>query len=106
MLKSSRVREPRWYGIPFRVAFITFLLTLLAFAISLLLGIVGLVVFAKIRGGTPNLAVAYRQIAFPAAMTVAAIVFLSSLIVEVRHYRECKATAELDRMVDDEIVDC
>ena len=99
------MREPRWYGIPFRVALITFLLGLLTFAITLLLGIVGTVVFAIIHGSTPNLARAYRAIAFPAAVTVAAIAFLCSMVAEVRHYRHCRATAELERMVEDEIVD-
>ena len=42
MPKQSNPRKPRWYAIPARVLFVTFLLTLLSFAVSLLLSILGL----------------------------------------------------------------
>lgn len=100
MAGRRSVREPRWYGIPFRVAFVTFLLTLLSFAISLLLAIVGFVLLAKFRGTTPNLAMAYRNVAFPVALTVGAVVMVSMLVVEVRHYRQSKALAKLEKIVD------
>lgn len=100
MARASLVREPRWYAIPLRVGLITFLLTLLSFAISLLLGIIGIVLFARIHGETPNLALAYRNIAFPVAMVVGAVALVSTLVMEVRHYRQSKALAELERIVD------
>ena len=100
MAGKSSLREPKWYGIPFRVAFVTFLLTLLSFAVSLLLGIVGLVLLAKVRGRAPNLAMAYRNVAFPLALGVGAIVLVFMLGVEVRHYRQSKALARLEKIVD------
>jgi hypothetical protein len=39
-------RPPRWYAIPVRVLLVTFIGTLISFAISLLLGIVGTVIGA------------------------------------------------------------
>ncbi len=83
--------------IPVRVFLVTFLMTLLSFAISLLLGILGVVAGARARGATPNLTVAYRLIALPAAGVVAAVVLVSSIVLEVRHYRQAKALAEIER---------
>ena len=100
MLKLSPARAPQWYGIPLRVAFITFLLTLLGFAVSLLLGIIGLLVFARLHGTVPNLTAAYRQIAFPAAITIGAIVFVSAIVIEVRHYRRGKELARLEQIMN------
>ena len=91
-------RKPRWYLIPFRVLLVTFLVTLLAFAVSLLLGIVGVVIGAKLRGGTPNMQVAYRDVAGPVAAAVCAIVLVSSLFMEVRNYRQAKALAGIERV--------
>jgi len=91
-------REPRWYVIPARIALITFLLTLLAFAVSLLLGIVGIVIAARVRGIDPNLTTAYRQIAFPLAVVVGAITFISACITEIRHHRQTKALAGIERI--------
>ncbi len=61
-------RKLRWFLIPLRVLLVTFLLALLSFAVCLLLGILGLVISAVVRGVHPNMTVAYREIAFPAAM--------------------------------------
>jgi hypothetical protein len=66
---------------------VTFLLTALAFAVSLLLGILGLIVGARVRGVHPNLAIAYRHIAAPAAAAVAVIVLVTTVGMEIRHYR-------------------
>jgi hypothetical protein len=89
--------QPRWYWIPVRVVLITFLLTLLSFAICLLLGILGLVVAGALRGVHPNLASAYRHFAFPVAMVIAAVVLISATIMEVRRYRRMKALAGIVR---------
>lgn len=94
---KRRVRNPRWFWIPARVVTFTFLCGLIAFAVSLLLGIVGVIVGARIRHGTPNMAIAYREVALPAALAVAAIVLVSSIFMEVRHYRQTKALAEIER---------
>jgi hypothetical protein len=69
---------------------VTFLLVLLSFAVSLLLGILGLVIEARFRGLHPNLTAAYRHIAFPVAAAVGAIVLISASVVEIRQYRSDK----------------
>ena len=97
MAGRSEPRRPRWYGIPVRAAIITFLLTLLTFAISLLLGIVGILGIAKMRGVAPKLAPAYRQVAFPAAMAVGAVVLVLSLIVETRRYRRGQVLRQIEQ---------
>ena len=80
-----------------RVLLVTFLLTLLSFAVSLLLGILGLVIAARLRGVHPNMSTAYRHIALPLAAVVGVIVFVSASVIEIRHYRQTKALAEIER---------
>jgi len=95
--EMTSVRGLRWYLIPLRVLLVTALLTLLGFALSLLLGILGIVVGAKLRGQTPNLTLAYREIALPSAAVVGSLVLVSSLFLEIRHYREAKALAGIEK---------
>lgn len=95
---KNPAREPHWYVIPARILLITFLLTLLSFAVSLLLGIVGIVLAARLRGIHPNLTTAYRQIAFPLALAAAAVTFISACITEIRHHRQAKALAQIERI--------
>ena len=90
--------RPRWIGIPFRVLAVTFLLTLLSFAIALLLSILGTIVYSQVAHVAPNLPFAYRHIAFPFAIGVGAIVLVVSLITEIRHYRQCKTLAAIERV--------
>ena len=75
----------RWLLIPSRVLVVAFLLALLAFAVCLLLGIVGLVISAGVRGVHPNMTVAYRQVAFPAAVLAGAAALVAAIVLEVRH---------------------
>src|SRR6266496_2299009 len=96
LLDSSR--RPRWFLIPFRVLLVTFILTLLSFAVSLLLGIGGVVLASRLRGVQPNMAIAYRHIAVPAAGMVAAIVFVSAVFMELRHYQRAKALERIERV--------
>ncbi|HKF40954.1 MAG TPA: hypothetical protein VKB21_07680 [Candidatus Acidoferrum sp.] len=96
-VKTTPVPQPRWYMIPVRVLLVTFLLTLLAFAVSLLLGIIGVVIGAKLRQGTPDMQVAYRDVAAPVAAAVCAIVLVSSVFLEVRNYRRAKVLAGIER---------
>ncbi|MGA9042514.1 MAG: hypothetical protein WB421_18430 [Terriglobales bacterium] len=91
------VREPRWYLIPVRVLLVTFLLTALGFAISLLLGILGILAGAKLRGVHPNMTMAYRHIAAPAAAAIAVIVLVTTISMEIRHYRQAKVLADIER---------
>ena len=80
-----------WIGIPARVFAMTFLFTLLSFAIALLLSILGTVVYSQVKHVAPNLSFAYRHIAFPFAITAGAIVLALSLGMEIRNYRQRKA---------------
>jgi uncharacterized membrane protein YbhN (UPF0104 family) len=89
---------PRWIGIPARVVAITFLLTLLSFAVALLLSILGTVVYSQVEHVAPNLTFAYRHIAFPFAVTVGAIVLVLMLAMEIRHYRQRKTLEGIERV--------
>jgi hypothetical protein len=89
--------KPRWYLIPVRVLVVTFLITLLSFAISLLLGILGIVVTSRVQGIHPNLTLAYRHVALPVAAFVAAIALIATTILEIRSYRQTKTLAQIAR---------
>ncbi|MGH3054773.1 MAG: hypothetical protein ACRDL7_07330 [Gaiellaceae bacterium] len=93
----SPARQPRWYVIPVRVLLLTFLLTLLAFAVGLLLGILGIVISATARGLHPNMAVAYRHIALPIGLGAGAIALILATILEVRNFRQARALAQIAR---------
>jgi hypothetical protein len=90
-------RQPRWYLIPFRVLLVTFLLTALSFAVSLLLGILGILAGSWLRGTHPDLKLAYRQVAAPAAASIAVIVLVIVVSMEIRHYRQMKVLAAIER---------
>jgi uncharacterized membrane protein YeaQ/YmgE (transglycosylase-associated protein family) len=83
--------------IPVRVLLVTFLLTLLAFAVGLLLGIVGIVIGARLRGVPPNMTLAYKNIAAPVAGLVGAIVLISAVSMEIRQYRQAKTLDEIEK---------
>jgi len=89
---------PRWIGIPARVFAMTFLLTVLSFAVALLLSILGTVVYSQVKHVAPNLTFAYRRIAFPFAITVGAIVLVLLLLMEIRNYRQRKMLAGIERV--------
>ena len=91
-------RSPRWYTIPVRVVLVTFVGTLISFAVSLFLGIVGTVVVSAIRGVRPDMAVAYRHFALPCAVVAGCIIFVLSLAMEIRHYRQTKTLAAIARV--------
>jgi len=90
-------RQPRWYVVPLRVLLLTFLLTLLAFAVALLLGILGIVVSATLRGLHPNMTVAYRHIALPAALAAGEVALVVTTVLEVRNYRQARTLAQIAR---------
>jgi hypothetical protein len=91
-------RPPRWYAIPVRVLLVTFIGTLIAFAVSLLLGIVGVVIISTVRGVHPEMTMAYRHIALPAAVVAGSIILVLALAMEIRHYRETKTLAAIERV--------
>ncbi len=81
-------RQPRWYLIPVRVLLVTFVITLLSFAVCLLLGISGVAVAALVRGVHPDMRLAYRNVAAPGAAIVAAFVFATMLVMEIKRFRQ------------------
>jgi hypothetical protein len=91
-------RPPRWYSIPVRVLLVTFIGTLLAFAVSLLLGIIGVVAVSALRHVNPDMTAAYRHIALPAALVAGSIIFVLALAMEIRHYRQSKTLAGIARL--------
>lgn len=97
MATVNRVRKPRLILAVARALLVTFLVTLLSFAVSLLLAIVGVTIYARIRGITPDMTFAYRHIAAPVAVMVGAVVLVLSFTMEVRHYRQAKALAAIER---------
>ena len=90
-------RTPRWYAIPVRVLLVTFIGTLVAFAVSLLLGILGIVIVSALRHIHPNMTLAYRLIALPAAVVAGSIIFALALAMEIRHYRQSRTLAAIER---------
>ncbi|HEX9112332.1 MAG TPA: hypothetical protein VF845_12700 [Terriglobales bacterium] len=94
---SSKSGRPRWIGIPFRVLAVTLLLTLLSFAVALLLSILGTIVYSQVEHVAPNLPFAYRHVAFPFAITVGVIVLVLSLVMEIRNYRQRRTLAGIER---------
>lgn len=96
-MADTSLRKPRWYLIPVRILIVTFMVTLLSFAVSLLLGIFGVILAARIKGVHPNMALAYRDVALPIAAMVGTVVLISSAVMEIRHYRQAKA---LDRIAN------
>jgi hypothetical protein len=79
------------------VLFFTLLLTLLGFAVSLLISIVAIVGAAQLHGSAPNLQLAYRSVAPPIALIAGGVSFVVALVIEIRHYRQSKALAEIVR---------
>jgi TRAP-type C4-dicarboxylate transport system permease small subunit len=92
-------RRPRWLYIPIRVLLVTFLLTLLSFAVSLMLGILGTVIAARLRGLHPNMTNAYRQVAAPIAAVAGVVALISMIVQEVRRYRREKALTAIERSI-------
>jgi len=95
---AATTRSPHWYGIPLRVLVVTFLGTLLSFAVSLLLAIIGTVVISALRGMHPDMRIAYRLIALPMALVAGSIILVFSVVMEVRHYRQSKTLSAIERM--------
>ncbi len=92
------MHQPRLPAVLFRVVFLSFLLTLLTFAISLLASIVGLVVVGELHGGLRqvNMTIAYRHIALPVAVTVGAIALVTVFTYEMRRYFRMRALGRLE----------
>lgn len=85
-------------GIPARIFVLTFIGTLLTFAVSLLFAILGTVAISELRGLHPDLRIAYRFIALPVAAIAALILLVFSIGSELRRYRQSKALHAIERM--------
>jgi uncharacterized membrane protein len=84
--------------IPFRILLITFLGTLLSFAVSTFLGILGTIAWAALHHTNPNLTSVYRHFAPLIAAVVGFIVLVVATVHEVRYYRQAKALAAIERL--------
>ena len=95
---NRRSRSPHWYGVPARIALLTFIGTLLCFAVILLLAILGTVIVAALRGVHPDMRIAYRMIALPAAIVSGTIIFVLASVMEIRNYRQNKTLSAIEKM--------
>jgi hypothetical protein len=91
-------RLPKWSGIPGRVLFFTIIGGLLSFAITLLLAILGTVAVSLLRGVHPDMRIAYREIALPIAAIAAAVLSVTTTVLEIRNYRRGKTLEAIERM--------
>jgi len=98
MTIAPTLHPPHWYTIPVRVGLVTFIGTLLCFAVILLFAILGTVILAAMHGAHPDMRIAYRHIALPAALVAGCIILVVMLVTEVRHYRQAKALTAIERM--------
>lgn len=97
MPSKPKGRAPRWYTIPVRVLLLTFIGTLLSFAVTLFIAIFGIVIVSEMRGIRPQMTTAYRHIALPVAVVAACIIFVAASVMEIRHYRQTKTLAAIER---------
>jgi hypothetical protein len=98
MALARASRSPHWYGIVVRVCVVTFVGTLLCFAVSLLFAILGTVIVSALRGVHPDMRIAYRQIALPMALVAGGVIFVLALVMEIRHYRQTKTLSAIERL--------
>jgi hypothetical protein len=75
----------------------TFLLTLLSFAVALLLSILGTIAYSQFAHVAPNLMFAYKHIAFPIALLVGSVVLVGTLVVEIRDHRQRSVLAAVEQ---------
>jgi uncharacterized BrkB/YihY/UPF0761 family membrane protein len=93
----SSSHPPHWYGVVVRILLLTFIGTLLAFCVTLLLSLIGTVAVAAIRGMHPDMRVAYRHFAVPMAVIEAAVIFMWASVTEIRHYHRARTLAAIER---------
>ena len=81
----------RWYALLFRIVLMTFAFTALTMAVGLFCGLLVVVVGAAIQGTQPDVAMAYRNVAFPLVKVAAVVSFVAAAGMEVRHYVKSKS---------------
>jgi len=91
-------RQPRPALIPFRILLITFLAALLSFAISMFLGILGTILWGAFHHTAPKLTLVYRHFAPLIAIVIGIIVLIAATVHEIRHYRQSKVLAAIERL--------
>jgi hypothetical protein len=91
-------RLPSWLAIPVRVLALTFVGTLLSFAVTLLLAILGTVAVSLLRGVHPDMRIAYRYIALPMALVTALVLCLLASASEIRRFRQAKTLKAIERL--------
>jgi hypothetical protein len=84
--------------IPLRILLITAIATLLSFAVSLFLGIIGTVAWSAAHHSKPNLTLVYRHFALATAIVIGLVVLIVATIHEIRYYRQAKALAAIERL--------
>ncbi len=90
--------SPRWYGVVVRIVLLTFLGTLLCFAVTLLLSIIGTAVVAAIRNVHPDMRAAYRHFAVPLAVVEGTVILVCASVIEIRHYRRARTLSAIERV--------
>ena len=98
MISVNSSHPPHWYGIPLRVGLITFIGTLICFAITLLLAIIVTVVSSALRGIHPDMRTAYRHIALPVALVAGIVILVAALVNEIRYYRQSKTLSAIEKL--------
>jgi TRAP-type C4-dicarboxylate transport system permease small subunit len=98
MTAAPRSRSPHWYGALVRALLITFVASLLVFAVTLLFSIFGVVITGALYHRHPDMSIAYRHIAIPVGIVAAVMIFVFALINEIRHYRQSKTLTAIERM--------
>ena len=98
LISIKPTRMPGWLGILARVFALTFVGTLLAFAVTLLIAILTTVVLAEVRGVHPDMRIAYRHVALPVAVITALILLVIAARSEIRHYRQAKTLKAIERI--------
>ena len=94
----SPTRLPGWLGIPVRILVLTFVDTLLSFAVSLLIAILATATVSLLRGVHPDMRIAYRYVALPMALITALVLCLLATASEIRHFRQAKALKAIERL--------
>lgn len=91
MSPAQKAQKPRWYAVPVRILLVTFLLTLLTFALCLFASILGTVLAGLVHGYNPDLRLAYRHFALPIALVSGVVVFIVTTVMEIRHVLRARA---------------
>src|SRR5580698_10884272 len=90
-------KQHHWIGAGARIFALTFLSTLISFAVALFFSILGTVIYAGIEHVPPNLVFAYRHIAFPIALSMGSLALVVTVAIEVRTYRQGRVLAAIER---------